>query len=114
MPTTNKELLAAANKRYRVRHAAKIAKAKRDRRSSVLKYIQEYKESKGCMDCFMMYPAWVLDFDHRPGTDKVANVSAMLGGYPLIKVIEEIEKCDVVCANCHRDRTHDRLMKSGE
>ena len=48
----------------------------------------------------------MLDFDHL--RDKVADVSAMLNRrWPVI--LAEIEKCDVVCANCHRRRTAKRL-----
>lgn len=70
------------------------------------------KLERGCEDarCAGHPPdAAVLDFDHRPGTDKVANVSRMMpaGTFEdwLARVTEEIAKCDVVCANCHRIRT---------
>jgi hypothetical protein len=50
----------------------------------------------------------VLDFDHRQGVVKRANIARMLASVSW-KVIEtEIAKCDVRCANCHRRRTSER------
>lgn len=48
-----------------------------------------------------------MDFDHRDPHDKTANLSAAwAGGWTRERVLEEAAKCDVVCANCHRIRTH--------
>ena len=60
-----------------------------------------------CADCGNKFPSVCMDFDHRDGKDKLINVSAMCG-FPDDKIILEINKCDVVCANCHRLRTHKR------
>ena len=48
-----------------------------------------------------------LELDHRPGTAKIKAVSEM-HGYSAERILEEINKCDVVCANCHRVRTAKR------
>jgi hypothetical protein len=65
------------------------------------------------MDCKIMYPYWILQFDHRPGTMKVGNIVDLYKKISFDAVKEEIEKCDVVCANCHADRTHSRVTTSG-
>lgn len=62
-------------------------------------------KSAPCLDCGITYPPYVMQFDHRPGVKKVANVPSMRC-YNWNKVIEEIAKCDLVCANCHAERTH--------
>jgi hypothetical protein len=50
----------------------------------------------------------MLDFDHL--RDKKYNVSRMIhDGFSWKAIQKEIEKCEVVCANCHRLRTHNRL-----
>lgn len=51
-----------------------------------------------------------MDFDHLPGTDKVCSVSsfARAGKYSEQELIDEIAKCEVVCSNCHRQRTFHR------
>lgn len=69
--------------------------------------VHEYKVSKGCADCGYNEHGAALDFDHRPGEKKLFNI----GQRPHTKaehVWEEIQKCDVVCANCHRIRTWER------
>ena len=50
----------------------------------------------------------VLEFDHVRG-EKSGNISEMIAsGHSIARLQTEIEKCDVVCANCHRIRTGDR------
>jgi len=60
-----------------------------------------------CADCGLKYPHYVMDFDHRNSDNKIVNIaSAVTRNWSLSKIIKEIEKCDVVCANCHRVRTY--------
>lgn len=49
-------------------------------------------------------------FDHREGKDKVGNIARLIRGGQVQKTLNEVTKCDLVCANCHRIRTHTRLM----
>lgn len=71
--------------------------------------VNELKSSP-CMDCGGSFPPVAMDFDHREATSKKAQVSDMLrSGYSLLTILAEIDKCDLVCANCHRIRTHARL-----
>jgi hypothetical protein len=47
-----------------------------------------------------------LEFDHLDGSNKSWNISDLLGrASSLDRVQREIDKCEVVCANCHRIRT---------
>ncbi|MDQ3806067.1 MAG: hypothetical protein M3416_19825 [Acidobacteriota bacterium] len=56
-----------------------------------------------------------MEFDPRDGTIKEAAVANLATkGCPDARLIEEIEKCDVVCANCHRLRTYRRLKKNAD
>lgn len=68
---------------------------------------QELKGDCRCADCKLVWPDYVLDWDHRPGEVKVASVAYLIRRSPAA-AIAEIEKCDLVCANCHRIRTHER------
>ena len=63
-------------------------------------------KSGPCVDCGVSYPPYVMQFDHT-GNDKFKPVSQMTN-YSLERVLEEIKKCDLVCANCHAERTHNR------
>lgn len=50
-----------------------------------------------------------MQFDHRVPADKEHNVAQMVQkGMALTAILEEIKKCDLVCANCHADRTYKR------
>jgi hypothetical protein len=57
-----------------------------------------------CMDCGIKYNSPSMHFDHRDPSIKVKNVSAMVGG-STEDLLREIAKCDIVCANCHAERT---------
>ena len=73
-----------------------------------MREIHEYQLKMGCADCgYREHPA-ALEIDHRPGTEKLFNIGEQMGNYSRSKLWAEIEKCDVVCANCHNIRTHDR------
>lgn len=59
-----------------------------------------------CVDCDVCFPPSCMEFDHVRG-EKRGNVGAM-NSWSSATVLKEIEKCDVVCANCHRVRTAQR------
>lgn len=64
-------------------------------------------KSGPCADCGKHFPSYVLDFDHRDPSQKVAEVSLLAKlSYKWETVLREIEKCDLVCSNCHHLRTY--------
>ena len=63
-----------------------------------------------CMDCKNSFPVECMDFDHVRGV-KLGCISEMVAdGTGREKILAEIAKCDLVCANCHRIRTKARLI----
>jgi len=66
-----------------------------------------------CADCGLRYPPFVMDFDHREDVEKLGNVGALLRKWSWKRLLTEIEKCDIVCANCHRVRSARRGGWSG-
>ncbi len=69
--------------------------------------VLKHYASNPCVDCGETDPI-VLEFDHVRG-EKVTNISRMINtGRPLALIQEEISKCEVRCANCHRRVTHQR------
>jgi hypothetical protein len=66
-------------------------------------WLNEIKRVMGCYDCGEDNPV-VLEFDHRDPTQKLFSISEGIG-FAAARLMQEVEKCDVVCANCHRIRT---------
>jgi len=64
------------------------------------------KLEAGCADCGYNKHPEALDFDHVRGEKSFAIATGR--NYSLSRLLDEIDKCDVVCANCHRVRTADR------
>lgn len=63
-----------------------------------------------CCDCGNQFHPSAMEFDHARG-DKKFELSYY--SHPLADLIEEVAKCDVVCACCHRVRTHNRALPPG-
>lgn len=75
-------------------------------------YVRDTKINKPCMDCGNTYPPECMDYDHRPGEIKRFDVSKT-NAHGLPAIMDEIAKCDLICANCHRIRTTRRIRESG-
>ena len=79
-----------------------------ERRKLKIRSIIVEEKNKPCMDCGGSYPYYVMDFDHVRGEKKFNLSIAAQKIYSLKKIQDEISKCEVVCANCHRERTFKR------
>jgi len=76
----------------------------KQRRQRHLDRVSAYLCAHKCTDCKESDPV-VLEFDHRDPTTKIDDISAMVGYCSWKKIEDEIAKCDVVCASCHKRRT---------
>jgi len=85
-------------------------KEARQRARAKLRAIVDVAKQIPCKDCGVQYPPYVMTFDHLG--DKKFNV-ADLGGVSIDALKAEIAKCQVVCANCHAERTHRRRIDKG-
>ena len=95
-------------KRNRRKHIAHSAAWKKAFRLKVRLILQRLRHMKRCVDCRNKYPHWIMQFDHVRG-QKLGNVTQMANmGFTLKEIRKEISKCEIVCANCHSDRTHQR------
>ena len=87
------------NKRY-LANKKKYYESNKERRLLLFKKLFDYKKNLSCLYCGKRNPAYI-DFHHNG--DKLDTVGDVLRKtYSWDRVIEEIKKCDVVCANCHR------------
>jgi hypothetical protein len=71
-------------------------------------WLRGLKEGKPCTDCGGLFAYQVLQWDHRPGLDKLGDVSADFWSRSRDAILAEIAKCDLVCTNCHAIRTFER------
>jgi 5-methylcytosine-specific restriction endonuclease McrA len=76
----------------------------KEHRIKIRKLILQYLIEHPCIKCGESDPI-VLDFDHL--RDKTKSISRYISGHTGWKRIsKEIEKCQVLCANCHRRKTY--------
>jgi hypothetical protein len=86
-----KEILREQHKRYRINFA---------------KWYQSLKDNKPCTDCGKTYPYYVMHWDHLG--NKNTEVSKLLKIQSKTLILEEIAKCELVCGNCHAERSFQR------
>jgi len=78
-----------------------------DRKKTLKKEWDEYKKTLSCTACGFNHPA-ALDFHHEDPTTKLDSVNQFISNGQFKKAYEEIKKCIVLCANCHRIHHHDQ------
>jgi hypothetical protein len=99
MPYKNKEDLYKAQKRHRIK---------------IRKKLLDFLFTKKCVDCGEKDPI-VLDFDHIDSDFKFKSISRMLSGhYSWRSILEEISKCEIRCANCHRRKSYNQFKYFGK
>jgi len=116
----NIENLRVAQRRYRQRNLEKCHERTRNHRREnpegyrlrqkqyIRKrrgWLQAYKHAIGCKFCPEDDPR-CLDFHHRNPSEKKYKIAGLPCSFEKLK--EEIEKCDIICANCHRKKTWKR------
>lgn len=98
----NQEKMKQYRKEYYHRNKESEKKRISERRKSLFLFIKQLKiNDLKCIRCEEDHPA-TLQFHHRNPKEKFKEVSVMCTeGYALERIKEEINKCDVLCANCH-------------
>lgn len=105
----------AAREHYQAHKAVMKARAKAHNKKvrEQLNLVVRRAKDKPCMDCGIKYPYYVMQFDHLG--EKAFNIAEAPGSaIPLPRLLREIAKCEVVCANCHMERTHQRRLRAAE
>lgn len=115
MPFKDPQVKKAKQREYARKHylanTEKVKNKAREQNIVALKrnrdFVISLKESNPCVDCEQYYPFYVMHFDHifeKGGS--IANL--MRSAVSLKRLQREIENCELVCANCHALRTHER------
>ena len=105
MSDSDSAKLRSYNREYYQRNRQHLLNKQREKNrrfaESRRKWLVEYKKTLSCVRCGENHPA-TLTFHHRKGTEKSFEIGNIVSlGVSLKRVIAEIEKCDVLCANCH-------------
>lgn len=93
---------------YRERGRTARRHRQRARMAAVRDWMAEIKRDTSCADCGERFPAPVMHWDHLPGHIKVGEISVLAAARSRTIVLEELKKCELVCANCHAIRTSRR------
>lgn len=114
MPTKDKAKQRQYWRDHYHRNKKRYAKERSARQWALKVSIQAFKDVP-CKDCFRRFPAVCMDFDHREPKKKKFSLAQAAGYFKshrgevaMRRILAEIQKCDVVCANCHRIRTSGR------
>jgi hypothetical protein len=105
MPYKTSDALRSYNRDYYQRNREPLLKKQRLKNKrfaeSRRKWLIEYKKTLKCVRCGENHPA-TLTFHHKKGADKIFEIgNAIVLGVSLKRLITEIGKCEVLCANCH-------------
>lgn len=65
------------------------------------KWIDDLKD-KPCIRCGKKYPPYVMDYHHRNPKEKSFSIGRFWRRKSKKLLLNEISKCDLLCANCHR------------
>ena len=90
------------NKQY---YLEKARKRNSETRERIYEYLGFYLSSHPCVDCGED-DILILEFDHKERSEKEDSINAMITRrLPFGKLVAEVSKCEVRCANCHRRKT---------
>jgi hypothetical protein len=88
-------------RRYRHRYPEKMA-ARRRRTRDEGRALVDARKAEGCSRCGRHFPPVAMDLHHRDADAKEANIARLVRDMRLAVLRGELEKCDVLCACCHR------------
>lgn len=113
MPYKDENKRKEYKKRWNKEHYRKNTQKEKDRTKSrkleMRKWFSKYKNTRKCERCGENHIA-CLEFHHNDGSDKKFEISGALSRdcYSKSKILSEIDKCTVLCANCHRKHHFER------
>lgn len=105
MPYTDKEKAKEYSRQYHLKTWSLRKIRHRDlkqlRRDKLSEWLRTYKANLSCEKCSESHPS-CLDFHHINSATKEGTISNMISeGYSTKTILSEIEKCIILCKNCH-------------
>ena len=100
-PEKQKESLKKSSRKHYEANREKVQTTTKERRQYLMEKYLELKSTLSCTLCGFSHPA-ALVFHHRDPKTKLYNVANMPSRtVSWDTILREVEKCDVLCANCH-------------
>jgi hypothetical protein len=78
----------------------------RRRHRAFMEWYTGLKAGRPCSDCGDTFHPQAMHWDHLPGSSKSADIAVLARRGSRKRVLDEIAKCELVCANCHAIRSH--------
>ncbi len=105
MTSKSSEEIRKYNRRYYLENREHLLKKQKEKNQRLAKkrrqWIADYKKELECIRCGENHPA-TLTFHHKDSSEKEFEIgNALALGVSLKRILAEIEKCEVLCANCH-------------
>lgn len=101
MPHKNVDARRAYAREYYKRNPQRWIEKNKKRKKEIYKFISEYKRKNGCKLCDENEPV-ALDFHHINKNKEINLAHAQTRMWGKTRILKEINKCVVLCANCHR------------
>ena len=100
----------AINRRYYLKNKTLFRELAKKHTQMLIQYVLDYKLAHPC-PCGEDAPECLV-FHHRDPVAKVTEIARAIGSrWSISRLRSEIEKCDVLCANCHLKLHHRRKQQ---
>jgi len=100
------EAARASKRKHYHKNKEQYLQRSKEKKIELRDYVRDKKDNP-CSDCNKKYPFYVMQFDHVRG-EKFKDLSRLISQGSKRRIDEELEKCELVCANCHAIRTWSR------
>ena len=102
MPNKNRDIRLQQQREWYKRHRAEQQSRNKIQSDTARAFIKQSKEGKACSVCGFNDPI-CLDFHHTNPKEKDAVIAqAPTRGWSVARIQREMDKCIILCANCHR------------
>ena len=102
MPFKNREYRLKYRKEWYSKNKESEKEHVKRRKLEIKKWFKNYKGSLSCLRCSENHVA-TLEFHHKSRKNKDRAISIMVNdGCSIKRILEEMKKCELLCANCHR------------
>ena len=101
MPYKDRETQLEAQREHYRNNKEIYLNHQRERSKKLKQWWLDFKSKLSCTECGENHPS-CLDFHHKNKDDKKYSIGRMVSRYSKISMMEEIEKCKILCSNCHR------------